>query len=83
MHFEPCGLSILCISVFGPRGCLHGSFTTLHRPSLLRITLRQIRKGGNYDLCANKSSDNAKTYQKPVSSVVACEILKLSTGQDR
>ena len=64
MRFEPCGLSILYMSIFGPRGCLHGSFTTLHRPSLLSITRRQICRGRVYDLCADKSSDNAKTVQK-------------------
>ena len=71
MHFEPCGLSILQMSVFGPRGCLHGSFTTLHRPGLLGIISRQICRARVYDLYVNKSSVNAKIDQKPLGGVEA------------
>jgi hypothetical protein len=34
-------------------------------------------QGRKYDLCVNKSSNNAKTAQKPMGSAEAYDILKL------
>lgn len=65
MRCEPFGLSILYMSVFGPRGCLHGSFTCFYRSGLLFIALAQICSAGTYDLCGYKSSRNAKAFEKP------------------